>query len=771
MSDASDRIDAARRAAQSSLGGTGSAIPLPSTDPIVTGQAASRLVGEEVGLLANTQREYMMVMGDFTREMKQTVKDLSEAIRGGGGSSGQPSGPGPMGGTGSIPGGGFSGPPGSLFGSEPLRPPEPPPSMPEGGSGSSPEPKPPPMSFSEGREVGGSMSSLKERAFKAGAKATSQRTRAWDNEPVYHEDGTAAFYERDSSGKVTNSIPIQGRTAEAFESAAGQVEAAAAAGSARNNRLTYATGVLSKIGAGEGITSALGGTVARLAGPVGVAVGIGGKAFDTVNEQTEKGAEWRRMYGEDAGRFAISERAQSWGAGVESFFKGQGAGRGRDAFNQASALGLSGERREGAQDFASDMFMKQGMSTETAMGFVEMNAKNANISLQALGEQITQVSEAAVGAGKNSEEAITAFKNTAEALQKTVTNTGGATAISAGISDAVYSKMPTPLKTEGTQQALAGMLSESSVMMIAAQTNQDPLSLMNTIATDSSGQAGLKTIGQGITLIVDQIINGVGLTRAGLSAFLVEQFGDRELTDDEMGQALAMLGAQGYALNVGTIQRTMAAMGLNLSAPDALLYFFSDLRSETSIGGIGEKASGLASMGMGLLSGKTPVGSTPRKLTEAERGQAQMAAASGLGGDSAYSAYKAETGQTLPVVEQLMGVDSDTWKSDTGADGLGGVKFLDGDKEIFLNDVLKDESLIQKLNTGQLPIKGFGNQSLSLSQYADVGGGASSSAPGLSLNVGITDEARRLLTLTGSSEAQRAGMPEGGSFSPSRYGN
>ncbi len=562
-----------------------------------------------------------------------------------------------------------------------------------------------------------------------------------------------------------------------------------------SNRAQMLTGALSRYGSGEGVSGALGGMGGRLGavaskagivGAIGAAVVTAGKkGFDTVAEQTQKGAEWRSIYGEDAGRFAAQPRFEQFSAGVESFFQGVGSQRGKDAYAGAARIGLTGDRIDSAVEFDQEMYLKQGMSTETSMKFVEMNANNANVSLAALSKQIEEVSNSAVKAGKNSEEAIAAFANTAAMISNNVVEGAAATEISAGLTTEVTSKLPRALATETNIQALAGTLNQTSLMRYASTTGQDYAEVSTRIATGDSDLA-LQAIGGSAEDAARLVCTAAGTTPEELRSQIEGRFPGRNftnspLTDSEMQEVALGTPTPIYPEMISQIFGTR---GIQVPAGQQYSMFFSILMGAFSdLAGTGGSAQG-EQVARGRRSGGGESVEGADRGAAINRGGARGTYAGAESGFNDYLNFAKTTGDSDSFVEKLLQENQDGGELDN----------IDFENNVFqttkgpksLADILADEDLLKELDSGSVGVQGPDNTTIDLEKYAtrsksgvqkwmDQAMGKTATGPDPSgettpqNTIGLTPEAARMFRLVGPSDAQIAGVPEGAKTTPFQW--
>lgn len=762
-------------------------------DPMLGVRATSAYLSDEMRNQAYAIREQAMMTGNFTNTMKSAsdqlmglAKDVSKARSAGvGGGSGGPGRPGASSGAGPGTGsGGSGGAPGDNRGPAVNRGPQGPQTDPGG-------------SFSEGEEVeeSYSMKTAAQRVAGVAAQAMSSRVSTWDTEPTKKPDGTWAFFERDSNGNPLREKALAD-TSEASVDAA--QEAIAGASSPRNNRLAYGAGVAGRLASGSGVGAALGSGFMRVAGPVAVGAAVVKKGFDVVNDQTEKGKEFRQISGEEAGRFAVKERTSRFGAGISSYLGGAGRERGEEAYMDSLRRGLTGERLGAATEFSKDMYLKQGMDTQTAGQFVEMNAKNSGISLGELAKQIEKVGKAAVGAGRNSEEAIQAFAEMTKAVQSNVSDTSGASEFTSTLSKTMLDNMPTKLSSKENQAAYGSVLNERNIQVYAAKNNMDYKTLSRDIAAGDEKAMGM-VVGGMSEYAAEEVCRAGGTDLAGMKAALQEAFpGQKQPPPEDVADFLEANYPEIYPQLIQQIFSAVA--GINFPDPAQA----TDQWVAIVMGAFGDMASGADPKRKGIMgmidkaSGgqkKSPVdkggfeeavGST-EGLSKAQKkakageyvrglGEGKGVFGSGFGMDKnseGYVDYLTETGDTSAGYEKFLSMDEKDLKSKFGVDNPNDIEIVNSEGDTHnLSEIFKSPELTEEFNSGDVNVKGAGGEMFDLSEITGLDYGSSSSAEGEAskeFNIGLSDEGKRLLKISGPSDAQRSGIPFLAKGSPSRY--
>lgn len=741
-------------------------VPLPSTDPTL-GNATNPYIAQEVHESVNSLREYMMSLGDFTNELRgivQQIVALPNEIRQGDTVGGRH-----VGGVGTM---NQSVPPSQARKAEAAA---------QVSEGAAPEEQARRMTFSEGREVmrNMSMGSATQKAAGFMASALSQREHPWARAPQM-VNGSMAYVQKDSeTGEILRSVPFNASNPES--------EAAAAAvrdkGIARQAHLTSAVGALGRYAGGEGVAGALGGTAARLAGPIGIAVGAVAKGFDYYNQQLAAGGEFRQIYGEDAGRFAITQRTGRQMAGLEGFFTGTGRERAMQAYTAAAGMGLTGDRLEAATDFDREMFMKHGMSTDESMRFVQMNANNSAVSLKELSDQIDQVGRSAVEAGRNSDQAIQSFAQISETLQGTLSAAPGVTDVAAAI-QTTANRMPRNLAAGTAASLTQAVTSPDNIMLQAVMSGKPVGATMNEVSLNPQAALGL-AVG-GIDKAVEAICGLMGKTPDQLRQEISDNYGGRgpkDLSPDEKGQVLAPYSDQVNPPVMMEIYRQFA--GMDIAFGDVIFRFFNDLDqlggAESLRGGGGlfgqfnRVKAGVAAATGGQMSADSYTNKTT--LQQDLYGKPVIAgrgyAASPMPTQDTdlfnqYNTFASGHGRNTALEGLMQGGEDIAQKA--GVDALEDVTFNTSRGPRSLTEIMSSKRLMAEFGKGEIStVEGAkGETAFDITKYTGLvdpdspmsskeNKGQTASVNGVTIS--LTNYAAKLLKLTGPSGSQRGGTP------------
>lgn len=211
------------------------------------------------------------------------------------------------------------------------------------------------------------------------------------------------------------------------------------------NRLGQVTGVMDAIGDGRGLTgaiSALSSTVARVLGPIGVAVGGAQMIGSTMAGQRAENLPYQQAFG--GGQMdAYGQRIE------EGMFSRLGAfgtlsqGEASRLFRNVSSLGQEGAERDRSLDFALNMY-RDGVGLDTSMELITMAATEGQEVLGDYGAALEALSETAQESGIAVSEAHRLYLN---ALRETQGITTGEAAgdMAMVIADVQTRQSATPL--------------------------------------------------------------------------------------------------------------------------------------------------------------------------------------------------------------------------------------------------------------------------------------------------------------------------------------
>lgn len=331
-----------------------------------------------------------------------------------------------------------------------------------------------PMSFSQGRGIGSDMKSLRQYGARSLNKYMSERTFG----PTY-SGGPGAW--KDEAGN-----PVSDEVGQRFAT--------------RMNRIGRVTGAINAYGEGKGLSGALAAgseTVAKFAGPIGVAVGLGATALGQASSQRAANSFYQQIYG-GSNFSGFAQRAQE---GLFSRIQMAGlmdSGQASQLFRGVSSLGLQGGQRQDALDFATRNFSKTGMDISTALDLISQSVATGVNDFKNLNTQLDAVSKTAKEAGVNVGEAQKAFAATNATVQQSVTSGPGSANIAAGIQNKITS---VTARSGVSGVGVTGLLGSQSLMMQATNLG------MNISQYEGQIQTNPNLLGRGMNTIIQQVVN------------------------------------------------------------------------------------------------------------------------------------------------------------------------------------------------------------------------------------------------------------------------
>lgn len=265
----------------------------------------------------------------------------------------------------------------------------------------------PPMTWDQGYQMGSRWENLRE--------ATANKVNEW-----WSNRGIAGNLEpptMDAEGFYTDADGNRTRRAHA----AGQNYERAMA---RRERLA---GVISSIGAGEGLSgaaSALGGSVARVAGVAGAVYGGVTLAEGLYRNQRDANLEYIGTFGGGVGE-ALGHRAEEEAFARFGAFGQLDSDQARQLFKGVSALGFEGGERQQALNFATQNYTQFGMDIATSMRLISIANEDGIESLTSYRASLEALAEVAEESGKSIREAHQAY---IQAIEQTRQITSGTAA-------------------------------------------------------------------------------------------------------------------------------------------------------------------------------------------------------------------------------------------------------------------------------------------------------------------------------------------------------
>lgn len=407
--------------------------------------------------------------------------------------------------------------------------------VPEGGHGGGHGDRFRDMNFGQGREMGENLAELRANV----AKRTNRWMSEWGDK--YRPETNAAGQYVDEAGNATRSAARAGADWERGMSRIGRVQ-----------------GVINAVGEGQGLSGMVGKVGGRFAGPAGIALGVGIAANEQIINQRKQNAFYQNIYG-GSNSSGFAQRGQEWAfshLGTAGLMDSEEASQ---LFRGVSSMGLYGDKRQSALDFATSQYRNTGMEVSTSLELIEKATENGVYSMTEFTDSLDQVAEAAHKGKKPLKEAQEAFTSMYASLSSTFSNNagtaniaGGLTAMSQGLGHRLGNlNFGGMVQSPQQQRMMASMLGMSaSEFQMAAQTNEGDV------------------LGKGMNAAFGRILNQ-GLAPGSVDsvkglADRLKQEGGGKLSEDAYGEiGRNMLSTGGNSPE--RVKAIAAAMGLQLT--------------------------------------------------------------------------------------------------------------------------------------------------------------------------------------------------------------
>jgi hypothetical protein len=261
-------------------------------------------------------------------------------------------------------------------------------------------------------------------------------------------------------------------------------------------RNTSSAGRLAAGLASKGGGSLLGGvldTVGPVAGVAGVAATLGYQGIKFVQQQREANRQYQQISG-GTNIDGLRARMGEYGFDARNMLT-MGSGQASALYQGVSQLGVTGNTRDQALNFATDNFRKTGLDVATSMDLINTSVKHGNTNFVALAQGLKEVGDAAKNAGTNVGDAAKVYASNLQNVQSNVTQ-GGA---SAGIT-ADFTAATTALGNKAAGLNLTGLVDPSMAYTGAALLQQsgdpkygkmDATTIQNQLAAGGTGSRPL----------------------------------------------------------------------------------------------------------------------------------------------------------------------------------------------------------------------------------------------------------------------------------------
>lgn len=391
------------------------------------------------------------------------------------------------------------------------------------------------MNFKQGREMGDNLSDLRANV----ARRTNRWMSEWGDKyrPPTNEDGQYV----DEAGRVTRASARAGADWERGMSRIGRVQ-----------------GAVNAIGEGEGLSGAITKIGGRFAGPAGIALGVGMQVNDQMIKQRKSNAFYQNIYGGN-NRSGYGQRAQEFGFSHLATAGLMDSGEASELFRGVSSLGLQGDHRQGALDFATSQYRSTGMEVATSLQLIQQATENGVHSMTDFTDSLSQVEEQARKSGKSLKEAQEQYAATYGMLSGTFSNNEGTANIAGGLT-----AMQQGLGHRLGSMNLGGMVNSSQQQrMMASMLGMDPAKFQMMAQTNEGD-----VLGKGMNAAFGRILNqglapGSADSVKGLADRLKKENGG-SLSEDSYGEIGRQLLSTG-GNSPERVKAIAAAMGVQLT--------------------------------------------------------------------------------------------------------------------------------------------------------------------------------------------------------------
>jgi hypothetical protein len=328
----------------------------------------------------------------------------------------------------------------------------------------------------------------------------------------------------------------------------------------RMNRMGRISGALDAVGGGEGMSGALGalgGTAARFAGPIGMAVGATVYGLHQATNQRESNRFYQQISG-GSNFSGFRERAREAGFSRLRMAGTMDSGQASELFRGVSEMGVTGQNRTNALDFAVDNFRRYGTDVQTSMQLISDSIANGVKDFTTLRSSLDSVSETARQTGVNVSEAQRAFARTNQAVQQGVTAGPQSSAIAAAVQNRV---------TQLGHSAMAGvdfngMLTQQGMLMQSGVLGQDYNQMMASI---QGGDTGL--LGQGMDAAIRQAVVASGLDVNQVQQIKQQLVGDGPISAQDAQNIATEMARQGHPVDINATIALAESVGVRGVTP------------------------------------------------------------------------------------------------------------------------------------------------------------------------------------------------------------
>lgn len=652
-------------------------------------------------------------------------------------------------------------------------------------------PGPPPSAFPEGHDPN-QVHSNYDRLMKGRHYSISQlRTDA--TRRVGQAISSSQFgpsLTRDESGKWMR-----------VDRATGQIAGEATAADIRNlgiaNRVRTIAGGVAEQGLGKGLLNALPEGVGSAIGGVGAAIAVGNQVANFAEKQREENAYYQGISGGsnlsgfnerlNQNLFRFSQRGVMGGAQADELYKG------------VRELSLGSEQQD-ALNMATENWRKFGVEVSDSIKMLRIEAQSGQHDFAGLADSIGQVTATARASGMNANEARADFTSLLNASSGTLTGQGTAATLSSVITQA-----KTTLGAQYSNLDLTGMFSQNNIRMLAAQNGMTSSQFLYR----SQGLSGASTLAGALDSQLQQIATRV-LGQNGMQ--IIAQYKAQnnitgQLSEPQVQDVARLLVS--VVPDVGAVQQQLAMVGVSLPdlndvlplivrIADKSFNFTNQIKpmvdaAKTQKVGAGGMSAGDVAKRLNVFKGTTGLGASSVTGSDGSAIGGLAAAGSfdtgGIGVTAAdntpasiYYDQAVKSGTFSPLIEKAIkdsAVSKDQFRIRVGnksydmslSDALryhsdqlarGDVQVVDKDGKVVgtsLADTLGvagDSSIAPDFNkSGGTD----GKKAVDLTQSQKAGSSSSAGGTNVGVTIGLTAEAKRLLTVSTSNGALTSSTP------------
>lgn len=319
------------------------------------------------------------------------------------------------------------------------------------------------------------------------------------------------------------------------------------------NRIGQATGALTKISSGEATVT---GALAEMVPYAGVIGGAFAAAHFVQGQMISQRAQ-NQFYQQISGGSNFSgfaERGREFmNTHSLSAMFGMGSGQASELYRGVSQMGITGDQRTAALNFATDEFYKRGMDIQSSLQLISESVRNGVTDFGSLRAALDETSKAAQRGGLNVSEVNKQLAQNYQMVQSQITGTATAT-IAGGLTSTMAAQGQT---MQGINLA-QGLTSETSMRTMAAQQGMSYGAFMAQSRTNPSafGRAAQGLLEQRTEILLP---TNVRMQLQRQANRLAAQNGTGTLSSGQIGELADQLLASNQ-VDPAQIQQVMAAV-------------------------------------------------------------------------------------------------------------------------------------------------------------------------------------------------------------------